>query len=347
MAILLIKIEDTASLMLNEFFDYNGHAFALAGSRKQEKRQEFRMEEFYEASMDTEMLEDVPVFFVTGAEADTEASVIGWYKKARVSRKIRSVSLFLEGNVEAVISDAVLLPEKDRSIKIRWQTPDQLYEVVEEEDMRFGLLQRLLETEPAENALLRYAFAPVKLDPKLIRQPDTCLKYCSALARVLVEDQCRDISEIKLLEQYAKKVIEKKRSDPDGYYYHALACCHLGFFKDGIKSVQKALELEPEAADLAALKGMLLFEKGYYKDSAACFHKAYEVSSEEEYLLTEGRVCSAAGWMDKAYDCFAAVQNKELLDAAGIQLKEMEKRWSFANILSFRRKNRMKGKSRP
>lgn len=342
MAILLIRIEDTASLMLNEFFDYNGHVFALAGSREEEKREEFRMEEFYEATMDTDVLEDVPVFFVAGEGAATV--VIGWYKKAKISRKIQNVSLFLEGNVEAAISDAVLLPEKDRKTKIQWQTPGQLYEVVEEEDMRFDLLKTLLQKEPEENAVLRYAYTPVKLDPKLVKQPDICLKYCSTLAQLLVQDQCQDISEIKLLEQYAKKVTEKKRKDPDGYYYHALACCHLGFFREGIRSVQKALELEPEAADLAALKGMLLFEKCYYEDSAACFRQAYEQSGEEEYLLMEGRVCSAAGWMDKAYECFAAIQNKELLDHAGIRLKEMEKRWSFANILSFRRKNRIKGK---
>lgn len=342
MAILLVKIEDTASLALNEFFDYNGHCYALAGSRSGDQKDRFRMEEFYEATMDTEVLEEIPVFFVTGEGA--KATLLGWYKKARITRKVRSISLFLEGNVEATASDVVLLPEENRRISIEWQTPGQLYEVVEEEDMRHGKLKGLLKTEPEKNAFLRYAFAPVKLEPKLIKQPDACLEYCSRLAEVLLNNQCQDISEIKLLEQYARKVTEKKRNDPDGYYYHALACCHLGFFKEGIKSVQKAIELEPEAADLKALKGMLLVEKAYYKDSATCLREAYEKTHEEEYLLLEGRVYSMAGYMDKAYECFAAIQDKTLLDNAGICLKEMEKRWSFADILSFRRKNRVKGK---
>ncbi|MCQ2510629.1 MAG: hypothetical protein MJ116_09235 [Lachnospiraceae bacterium] len=342
MAVLLVKIEDTASLALNEFFDYNGRCYALAGSRAEGQKEDLRMEEFYEATMDTEELKDVPVFFVTGES--TAVTVIGWYKKAKISRKVRSVSLFLEGNIEAVVSDVVLLPEEERNTKTEWQTPGQLYEVVEEEDMRYSLLQRMLQSDPKKNAFLRYAYAPVRLEPKLIRQPAACLEYCSRLARVLVENQCQDISEIKLLEQYAKKMIEKKRNDPDGYYYHALACYHLGFFKDGIRSVQKALELEPEAADLNALKGMLLAERGYYRDSMVCLHQAYEANREEDYLLLEGRVCIMAGQMDKAYECFASIQDKTLLDDAGISLRDMEKRWSFANRLSFRRKNRLKGK---
>lgn len=342
MAVLLVKIEDTASLALNEFFDFNGRCFALAGSRAEGQKEDFRMEEFYEATMDTEELENVPVFFVAGEGA--AVTVIGWYKKAKISRKVQSVSLFLEGNIEASVSDVVLLPAQDRKIKTEWQTPGQLYEVVEEEDMRYSLLQRLLQSDPKENAFIRYAYASAKPEPKLVKQPEACLEYCSKLARVLVENQCQDISEIKLLEQYAKKMLEKRRNDPDGYYYHALACYHLGFFKDGIRSVQKALEMEPEAADLKALKGMLLSEKGYYKDSIAALHQAYEKNREEEYLLLEGRVCIMAGQMDKAYECFAAIQDKALLDDAGIRLKDMEKRWSFANILSFRRKNRIRGK---
>ncbi|MDO4490346.1 MAG: hypothetical protein Q4B85_04725 [Lachnospiraceae bacterium] len=340
MAVLLIRIEDTASLALNEFFDFNGRCYALAGSRAAEQREHLRMEEFYEATMDTEVLEDIPVFFVTGE--GEEVTVLGWYKRASVSGKIQSPSLFLEGNVSAAAADAVLLPEKDRTCSLRWQRPGQYYDVAEEEDMRSAQLLRLLERAPENNAFLRYAFTPVKLDQRLLKQPAVCLQYCGQLAQVLLQDQCRDISEIKLLEQYAKRMTEKRKQDPDGYYYHALACCHLGFFREGIRSVQKALELEPEAADLKALKGMLLAEKGYYRDSAACLQEAYEKTGEEEYLLLQGRVCALAGQMDKAYECFARVKDKTLLETAGIRLKEMEKRWSFADLLSFRRKSRKK-----
>ncbi len=343
MAILLIKIEDTASLALNEFFDFNGHCYALAGSRSGEASEAFRMEEFYEATRDTERLEEIPVFFVSGEGADSR--ILGWYKRAEVTRKLQVPSLFLQGNVRADAGDVILLPEKDRSVTLEMQAPGRLWEVAEEEDMRFDLLQKLLKKDPEENAFLRYAKAAVRLEPKLLKQPEACLNYCGQLAEVLLNDQCRDLSEIKLLEAYAAKMKEKQPKNPDGYYYHALACCHLGFFREGMKSVRKALELEPEAADLRALKGMLLAEKGYYGDSAACLHEAFEISQEEEYLLLEGRVYSMAGQMNKAYECFAAIQNQELLDNAGIQLSEMEKRWSFADLLSFRRKNRGKGKA--
>lgn len=342
MAVLLIKIEDTASLALNEFFDYNGRCYALAGSRTGEKKDVFRIEEFYEATMDTEILENVPVFFVTGD--DRAVTILGWYKKADIAGTIRRVSLFLEGNVTAAVSDVVLLPEKNRTVQTEWQTPGQLYEVVEQEDVRYSRLQELLMRDPEENSFLRYSYAPVRLNPELNRDPAACLQYCGKLAEALLKDQCRDISEIKLLEKAAEKVTERRRMDPDGWYYHALACCHLGFFREGIRSVQKGLELEPEAADLKALKGMLLVEKGYYKDSAACLKEAYEKNREEEYLLLEGRVLSMAGQMDKAYECFAAIQDKALLEDAGIHLKEMEKRWSFADLLSFRRKSRAKTK---
>ncbi len=342
MAYLLIKIEDTASLALNEFFDYNGRCYALAGSRSGDEGDSFRMEEFYEASRDTEELEDIPVFFAAGD--DREPVILGWYRRAKISKKVKNLSLFLQGNVEADAQEAVLLPEENWTVRIRWQAPGQTHEVVEEEDMRYAILQKLLQKEPEENAFLRYAKAAVRLEPKLVSQPEKCLEYCGQLARVLLDNQCQDISEIKLLEQYAAKMKAKCPKNPDGYYYHALACCHLGFFRDGMKSIQKAIQLEPEAADLQALKGMLLAEKGYYQDSAACLHEAYEKNREEEYLLLEGRVFSFAGQMDRAYECFAVVQDQTLLADAGIHLQDMEKRWSFADLLSFRRKNRMRGK---
>ncbi len=344
MAILLIRIEDTASLALNEFFDYNGRCYALAGSRNSAEKKQLRLEEFYEATRDTKELENIPVFFVTGT--DQNVTIAGWYRSAKISENIRHLSLFLEGNVEAAVSDVVLLPENRRTEKLEWPVPEQSYEVVEEEDSRHDRLQRLLHTEQRENAMIRYAYVPVRLDPKLVKQPEACLQYCARLAEVLVQNQCRDLSEIKQLEQYAAKVKEKVPKNPDGWYYHALACCHLGFFKEGIRSVQKALALEPEAADLLALKGMLLAEKGYYQDSAVCLHEAYEKNREEEYLLLEGRVKAMAGQMDKAYECFAAIQDKNLLEEAGIRLADFEKRWSFADLLSFRRKNRTKANRR-
>ena len=46
MALLLVRIDEVASLPLNEFYDYNGKCYAFAGDREQSGDTGFPLEDF-------------------------------------------------------------------------------------------------------------------------------------------------------------------------------------------------------------------------------------------------------------------------------------------------------------
>ena len=48
MAILVVRIEDVSTLLMNEFFDYNGRCYALTRSRKENTDVCINLEDFYE-----------------------------------------------------------------------------------------------------------------------------------------------------------------------------------------------------------------------------------------------------------------------------------------------------------
>ena len=77
---------------------------------------------------------------------------------------------------------------------------------------------------------------------------------------------------------------------PDGYYYKAMAEEQLGFVKEGLRSVNRALQLEPDGADIIALKANLLAAMGSYEDAAALYSESFDISGDESYLLVKGRV---------------------------------------------------------
>ena len=64
MAILVVRIEDVSTLLMNEFFDYNGRCYALTRSRKENTDVCINLEDFYEGTVQSESLEDIPVVFV-------------------------------------------------------------------------------------------------------------------------------------------------------------------------------------------------------------------------------------------------------------------------------------------
>lgn len=326
MAILLVKIEDEKSLAFNEFFDYNGFCYACTGSRNHPEGRAIDMSDFYEAAVNTEVLSDVPVVFVT---ADKEAAtVLGWYRKAEVFRESRSLSFFLEGNVKAYAADGVWLPKESQTYNIPWPANDKRYEVIEEEDTRFRQLEHMLNAYGGANQLRRYYTSEPHIIPKAMQDPAGCRKACERWAALVASEECQDIRDLKTLEVYAKKLCEKAPKDPDGYYYLALADYHLGFVKEGLKQIGKALKLEPEAADLIALKGLLLVSRGYMADGAEHLHRAWEISHYDTYLILEGRAFLMVGQADKAYDCFKQIGDESVLEEAGIRLRDMEKKWS-------------------
>ncbi len=311
MAILLVKIEDERSLPLNEFFDYNGYCYASTRSRAKTKGQAIDMANFYEAAINTERLHDIPVVFVS---VDQEmARVLGWYRRAEIFNKIHTPSLFLEGNIRSRAGDAVWQTKEDQTHTLKWNFPKHIYEIIEEEDATFLPLMRMIEEFSGKNQMIRYHSAKVNTVPKLMQTTSSCREACVQWANLIMEEKCQDIRDIKTLEAYAKKLCEKDRKDSDGYYYLALASYHLGFVKEGLKQIKKALQLEPDASDLIALRGLLLISRGYVEEGAVSLHEAFEKSQYEFYLVLEGRAYLIAGKIEKARACFAQVQDKDFL----------------------------------
>ena len=112
MAILVVRIEDVSTLLMNEFFDYNGRCYALTRSRKENTDVCINLEDFYEGTVQSESLEDIPVVFVKAQDGGW--AVIGYYKRAEVRKKIMRPSLFLEGNIRADVREAWLFSEDER-----------------------------------------------------------------------------------------------------------------------------------------------------------------------------------------------------------------------------------------
>ena len=108
MAILLIKIDNEATLQMNEFFDYNGHCYALSRSREKNDQVCLPLEDFYDCTVRTEWVSEIPVVFIYGKEDDQR--ILGWYKTGKIYREILHISMFLEGNIEARATDVVVLP---------------------------------------------------------------------------------------------------------------------------------------------------------------------------------------------------------------------------------------------
>lgn len=331
MAILLIKIEDEKSLAFNEFFDYGGYCYATSRSRLKPGDKVIDMTSFYDAAVNTKTMHDIPVIFVSEEE---KVRIIGWYEKAEIYSEMLTPSLFLEGNVKAYTTDSVWLPKEKQTQTIHCFMRNQLYEVIEEEDARYPSLKRLISEYSGENQVIRYHSAEVHTIPKALQDLTYCKQACEQWAGLVTAEECQDIRDLKTLETYAKRLCQKDRKNPDGYYYLALACYHLGFVKEGLKQINKALQLEKEAdnSDLIALKGLLLVSRGYVEEGAAHLQEAYEKSNYEGYLLMEGRAYMMMNKVDKAYDCFKQIEDEDMLEQMGIKLKEMERTWSSIKV---------------
>lgn len=325
MAILLVKIEDVHSLAFNEFFDYCGACYASTRSRESTEEHAIDMADFFDAAVNTETLSAVPVVFV--AEEKGTVSILGWYRKAEIYSEIQVLSFFLEGNIRAEAGDCVWLPSEAKTPSLRWAAGAQLYEVIEEEDARFRTLQEFMESYAGENQMLRYHTAPYLTELRVMKDPAALRDACAEWAGLVAAEKCQDIRDLKTLEIYARRLAEIDRGDSDGYYYLALADYHLGFTKDGIKQINKALRLEPEASDLIALKGLLLVSRGYAADGAALLHEAFAKSGYELYHFMEGRAYMMAGKLDLAYDCFKQIKEESLQGEAAVKLKSMERKW--------------------
>lgn len=337
MAILVIKIEDISTLFMNEFFDYDGNCYGLTRSRMQNSEKCINLEDFYDGTVRSTEMGHVPVVFVI--ERDEHFYVAGWYREAVVYRNICRPSFFLEGNVKADARDVWLLPESERQYGLDCRFGRNLYEVIESDDSRYQPLLTWIMSYSGKNAFLRYAFVDISIDGRARRDYDFCIEKCTRLAQNLMGDNCKDIREIKALETYAQQASILNSRAADGYYYLAMASHQLGQVKKGIKAVEKALKLEPEASDILAMKGNLLVSMGYTEEAAELFHRAWQTEGDEDYLILEGRAWMFKGQMDRAIQCFKQVSGKQALQEAGINLKDMERKWPFINVRGFHLKN--------
>ena len=345
MALLLIRIENKDSLPLNEFYDYNGRVYALSRARASSEQVCLDFEDFYDAAIDTDHLTDIPVVFVS-VEEETPGkplTVLGWYQTAEIRQTALTPAFFLEGNIIASAADAVLADPASKASSClslyHWMRKDSAYEVVEREDVRYPLLMNMMRAYTDSNRMLRYSQVHIHMDPKDAKDYEKCIENCSMLAERIMTDHCQDIRDIKALETYALQAVRIHSKDADGYYYLAMASYQLGNLRQGLKAIGKALDLEPDAPDLLAQKGYLLTSKEYFSQAADCFRQAFRASGEEDYLLWEGKTWLLGGQVDKGYDCFRRISDKGLLEANGIVLKDMEKKWPFINIRGFKWKD--------
>ena len=356
MAIMIVKIEDSKTLKMNEFFDYNGRCYALSCSRLGGEKAAVDLEDFYECTVFSEQIEGVPVVFIAQKE-DGLDYICGWYKKADIYRKVQRPTLFLEGNIVAKSLDAILLKNEHWMPAKPWLVDEYLnfdskgYTVIEDDDMYAYKLKKLLVSTVNGVWPVRYDLYVPKLEVFQIKKAKTCqescevcIDFCEVLASRLMDDACEDIGEIKALREYAVKALTFDGKCVDAYYYKAMAEEQLGFIKDGLKSVNKALEMELDAADIMALKANLLVAYGNDKEAMRLYQESFEISGDESYLLMKGKVMFRMGDVDGAYKTYRKISDKTLLEEAGISLKDMEKRWPFVSIRGWKQRFMSKNK---
>lgn len=331
MAILMIRIEDPATLRMNEFFDFNGYCWALSRRREDEGSVGVELEDFYDATVRSSVLSGIPVIF------STDEGIVGWYKAAEVYRYIRHPALFLEGNVRAAVKDVRLLEKPITFEQMGWRTlsfsPDKNYLVVEHLDVLYDQLSGLVKDD--DHPWIRIDYDHVKTDERLKRPgavngakrtgrvtaQDKVMYYltlCQQFATEIMEDHCEGIGTVKALYQAAFEATRIMAGTVDGWYYLAFACDQLGFSKKGLKAVDKALRLEPEGDDLMVLKGNLLVEIGCFEEALDCYEAAYAIAGDDAYQVMAGRACACMGNPVAARQYYKKVKNPEVLSAFGI-----------------------------
>lgn len=335
MAMMAVRLEDEASILMNEFFDYHGFCYALSASRNGHRSECAALEDFYECTVQTTWLDDIPVVFILNDQ------VIGWYKKARIYRENQVVSVFLEGNICAKTLDAVLLPKASRISGKDFNLQSAYYEIIENDDERYALWMRRIKSV-TKGLPVRYELADTFYSQDKLRllssanrnheKLNYCIERCTYYARRLMEDQCQDIREPKTMLLYARQAVIYDRESVDAWYYQAMACEQLGFIKDGLKAIEKALTMEPDADDLMALKGHLLFAKKEYLAATQCYEAAWQSQPLDGYLIQLGQTWFVTGNVDAAYKAFKRVQDRALLEEHGINLKDMERKWPFVAL---------------
>lgn len=368
-AIMAVRIEDPSSLAMNEFFDYGGNCYAVSRSRMAggtSDRAAANMEDFFEGTVRTRQLDQIPVVFLCAdSEKDDVPSlgqgalyICGIYRRATVMRCVVRPTLFLEGNIVCRSRDALLFQSQPKICAknfgiVSEDFSEKLYQVIECSDPRYDRLMTLFEAPEKAGRVKTVTYASAKSYVNHIkfkalegirsrqnynareisaRKFAFCIQECMTYASRLMSDGCHDISEIRTLKDYGQLAQLYNKTSADGYYYEAMADEQLGFVKDGLKTVNRALALEPDGSDLMALKANLLIGLHKYDEALKFYSEAWDISGDDSYLLMMGRVYFLIGNVDMAYKTYRRIQDETLLEDAGINLKDMERRWPFVVI---------------
>ena len=81
-----------------------------------------------------------------------------------------------------------------------------------------------------------------------------------------MEDRCQGLGTVKALEELALEATRLSAGNVNGWYYLAMANYQLGFVRKGLKAIDRAVRLEPEADDLLAMKGNLLVSNSCFEE---------------------------------------------------------------------------------
>lgn len=329
MAILIVKIDTLATLRMNEFFDYAGYCWALSRSRESDSALAAELEDFYEGTVRSNCMEDIPVIFIY------KDQVIGWYKKAGVYRYIRHPSLFLEGNIRAAARDVRLL-EKPVVVKDIEFGRDKNYLVIEAGDTRYDRLKRLIDRDdgPFENV----EYAKVKTDIRVRLSArvtghkkgritpgdriENLLRLCEVFAGEIMEDRCSGIGTVKGLRELALEATRYRVSNVNAWYYLAMAEYQLGFIKKGLKAIDRAIRLEPDGDDLMVMKANLLVSDGCLEEALKYYEEACEICPDDSYYIMAGKACACMGNPAAADMYYRKVKDPDILKEFGISLSK-------------------------
>ena len=329
MAILAVKIDERATLRMNEFFDYSGFCWAVSRKRSEDGAEGADLEDFYEGTVRSSCIEDVPVIFIY------ENKIVGWYVTAEVYRYIRHPALFLEGNICAKTQNVRLLkrPAHIPTENIGF-TADRNYLVIEMGDERYAPLKMLIQADRGPFEVIDYARIPVDARLKnsgqmmigsggrLTNQGRAALllMQCEAIAREIMEDRCPGIETVKGFFELAQNVTRYDSRNVNGWYYLAMANYQLGFVRKGLKAIERALRLEPDGDDLLVMKGNLLVSNGCLEEALRCYEEAYDIHPDESYYVMAGKACICMGNPAAADRYYRQVKDPEVLEAFEITL---------------------------
>ena len=333
MAILAVKIDNRATLRMNEFFDYAGQCWALSKDREEDGVMGAELEDFYEGTVRSSQMEEIPVIFVC------EDKIVGWYRKAMVYRYIRRPSLFMEGNICANVRDVHLLFNPEPYEELAFGT-DKKYLVIERSDMRYEPLMCFMENHTGPFEEVSYGKVPVDLRTKMsakqvggakksaqMKQTSKdkvqhLLRLCELFAQEIMEDLCPGIGTVKALEQTALEATRLQTSDVNAWYYLAMAYYHLGLVKKGLKAVDRAIRLEPDADDLLVMKGNLMVSGGCLEEALNCYESAYEICPDDSYYVMAGQACRCMGNRIAAEQYYKKVKDTDILEDFGIVMNK-------------------------